>query len=227
MNPISALRSQLFHLGMLRHPFYNLLWNNGKLGTEDIAHYSEQYYSIEKVFLECLRNMLNMPEASNGDTRVVIMGNLNDELGHGVRENSHLNLWLKMVEFFGSNAEKIDGVALNPETQGLVDTFRELSKKSMPAAIGALYSYEHQIPDVSESKIKTLCEFYGTDLDGKELSFFKEHRRADVWHAAQWESLTKNFDLNQFEEFKDAAIEGAKALLSFLDGIMLHRRLQC
>ena len=39
-----------FHL--LKHPFYQIYWNEGKLNREIIKDYAEQYYQHVKLFLD-------------------------------------------------------------------------------------------------------------------------------------------------------------------------------
>ena len=51
-----------------------------------------------------------------------------------------------------------------------------------------MYSFEKEIPKISEIKLQGLKEFYG--LDSKNATeYFERHMEADVRHSASWRKI--------------------------------------
>ena len=63
-----------FHL--LKHPFYQIYWNEGKLNKEIIKDYAEQYYQHVKLFLDISAQLI--PSAKILKRRI-LLENLQDE----------------------------------------------------------------------------------------------------------------------------------------------------
>jgi pyrroloquinoline-quinone synthase len=112
----------------------------------------------------------------------------------------------------------VRGQVLNPETQGLIDTFRRLSKQSYAAGLGALYAYESQFPGVAKAKIEGLEERYGVS-DEKTLRFFRVHETADVEHSEVCRDLLNKLPEAEQAEAAQAGEELAGALWGFLSGV--------
>ena len=107
---------------------------------------------------------------------------------------------------------------LNPETEGLIDTFRMLSRRSYASGLGALYAYESQFPAVAAAKIEGLVDRYGID-DEETLRFFQVHESADVEHSAVCRALLDRLPEDSREEAIAAGEELAGALWNFLSGV--------
>jgi len=217
-----------FHLtlsefNMVKHDFYHLLWNKGLLSRDDLKYYAEQYYHVEENFLHCLKEVSNLYEIQHA-FKEILSDNIADESGNKGRK-SHLQLWLQFCEFLGSNALLTSNVQLNDHTKLLLSDSFKIIRRSFPSAVGFFYAYEHQIPGIAKSKIEGLLEHYGVDKKASALDFFYEHKKMDVWHTKQWESIVDTFGTSEFAEFHSSTIETMKLLLFFLDGIVVSRNL--
>src|SRR5438067_8477026 len=118
----------------------------------------------------------------------------------------------------GESEEGVRSQALNTETQGLIDTFRKLSRRSYASGLGALYAYESQFPAVASAKIEGLIDRYGIN-DEETLRFFRVHERADVEHSAVCRTLLDRLPEDEKAEAIVAGEELAAALWNFLSGV--------
>ena len=114
---------------------------------------------------------------------------------------------------FGTNT-----VAKVGSTEIRLDTFRQLSRRSYAAGLGALYAYESQFPAVATAKIEGLIDRYGI-TDEKTLRFFRVHQSADVEHSAVCRGLLESLPEEEQAEAMAAAEELAGALWNFLSGV--------
>jgi pyrroloquinoline quinone (PQQ) biosynthesis protein C len=204
---------------MLEHYFYKVMWNSGLLSKDHLAYYAKQYYFIEEAFLKCLL-LMKTKYRDNKKITCIIEENIQDETGNGNSSKAHLQLWAQFCQFLDVDMESITNTKPNSNTQNLIDNYQSAAMKSLPSAIGVIYSYEQQIPDISESKIQSLAQHYGATHNGNELDFFKIHQQTDKWHTKQWESIIAEFLPSDMAKFNAAARLGVKLLQQFLDGIM-------
>ena len=127
-------------------------------------------------------------------------------------------MWLRFAEAVGETRDNVRNAELLPETKALVDTFTDLAKSSYAEGLGALYTYERQVPEVAKSKIKGLKEFYG--IDSKEaIQFFEVHIGADEWHSQEVADLMEQLSPADKEKAAVAANKAADALWNFLSGV--------
>jgi pyrroloquinoline-quinone synthase len=213
MSFIEALKTSLKPYHLLSHRFYEA-WNAGTLSLDSLKYYACQYYHHEKAFIEDYLPSIVCED--NDAARKVITANYEDEVG-----GNHLQLWCDFGEALGATRDEITNTPANKETAELVETLSKLCKSSLPEAIGALYAYEYQIPEVAKSKIAGLIKHeknYGK-FDERGTKFFAVHTEADEWHAQGWENILKNFSPEDQLKAKNAAIASGKALWKFLDGI--------
>ena len=223
---LNEFNTKLQELCMLNHDFYKILWNEGKLSNDDLKYYAQQYYFIEENFINCLQLANNIYSFHNKFTKI-INENIKDETGHGDANKSHLKLWLKFCKFLNTNEKEINCLGTNQDIKLIINEVKTLITQSLPSAVGLFYSYEHQIPAIADSKINGLIKHYNAKENSEELTFFNEHKKADVWHTAQWEKIIKTFNENECKEFKESTIKGMKLLLQFLDIITKERKLEC
>ncbi len=203
---------------LLTHPYYQA-WSRGELTHENLAFYAGQYYEHVSAFPTYLTSLhARLPE---GPVRRAILANAADEEGvdRGLNAPSHAALW-KQFETGIAPASTADAATL-PEIQSLVSTYRELcSSATLPAALGALYAYESQVPRVAETKLSGLKSLY--NADDPTCEYFELHRTADVHHSQVWRQLINNC-LEQEPECAAQVLagvtSGAKALWQALDGI--------
>lgn len=200
---------------MLKHAFYQA-WSDGKLSLDTLRSYARQYFHHVDAFPRAVSAVhSNCPDR---DGRFLLAENLAEEEGVGKNRDDHANLWLMFVEGLGATEDETRAVALNPETQALIDTFRRLSRQSYAAGLGALYAYEQQLPAVASTKIAGLDQFYGIK-DESAIRFFRVHETADVQHAAVCRALLNKLSPAEADEAISAGDELAAALWGFLDGM--------
>ncbi|MGE0159567.1 MAG: CADD family putative folate metabolism protein [Gemmatimonadales bacterium] len=162
---------------ILRHPFYQA-WERGELTREQLATYARIYYPHVQAFPGYLEAAIG--HASNEAIRAELADNLADELADPA---PHDELWLDFAEGVGADRAAVLSAAPRPAAARVVQTFRSLAEASLATGLAALYAYESQQPEVSETKAHGLRAHYGIQ-DAKTTAYFTVHQAADVRHRA-------------------------------------------
>ncbi len=84
----ARLDAQTRSFDLLTHPFY-VAWTEGRLTTEDLSFYSEQYFRQVEAFPTWLETLVD--RLPDGEARTVLTENLADEIG-----DDHAGLWLEV-----------------------------------------------------------------------------------------------------------------------------------
>ena len=199
-----------FHL--LNHPFYKA-WNEGKLTREIIRDYAEQYYQHVKAFPRYISATHSLCEDIN--KRKILLENLQDEEKNGA---DHPKLWKNFALAMGADKEKIESVKKEKFTTDMIDNFFKNGRASYSEGLASLYTYERQIPEIAETKIRGLKNHYGvTSKEG--LEFFEVHKAADVYHREACEKLLDDLTNEEQKKAEASALSTAKYLWNFLSGI--------
>ena len=207
-----ALNAKLDKYHLLNHPFYKS-WNDGKLTREIIKDYAEQYYQHVKAFPRYISATHSLCE--DLDKRKILLENLQDEEKDGA---DHPKLWKDFAFAIGADPEKIENVKKEKFTSNLIDNFFKNGRSSYAEGLASLYTYERQIPEIAETKIRGLKNHYG--VSSKEgLEFFEVHKAADVYHRQACEKLLDAMSKEEQEEAEKSALSTAKYLWNFLTGI--------
>ena len=205
---------------LLEHPFYKA-WAAGTLTRDDLAFYSTQYWRQVEAFPGYLESLAQRMEP--GTARTSIESNLADE-----RDDDHPSLWVRFAEELGRERKVLEDTKTESETAACVDSFRDATTKaSVPFALGALYAYESQTPEVADTKVKGLREHYG--MEGPATEYFQLHGELDVEHSRELagaiaEVATNDEDLAEAEA---GARAGAAAIYGLLDGVARVRDITC
>jgi len=210
-----AIDSKVSARAMLSHPFYQA-WTEGRLSLDDLRSYARQYFHHVEAFPRAVSAVHSNCAEPAG--RRMLAENLAEEEGIEAGKQDHASLWLMFACGLGENEAGVRSQQLNAGTQGLIDTFRRLSRQSYAAGLGALYAYESQFPGVATAKIEGLVERYGI-LDEETLRFFRVHAIADVEHSAVCRGLLDRLPENERAEAVAAGDELAGALWNFLSGV--------
>lgn len=208
------LEKQLKPYNLLNHPFYKS-WNEGELQKDVIKDYAKQYYNHVKAFPRYLSAAHSICE--NIEQRKILLENLNDEENNGT---DHPTLWKNFALGTGNDEESLNETTIDSYTKNLIDTFFKNCRSSYAEGLAAIYTYEHQVPEVAKTKIQGLKKHYGV-TDEKSLEFFSVHEKADVWHREQCELLLNQLTEEEQKKALDAGKETAKALWGFLSGVSL------
>lgn len=197
---------------LLDHPFYKS-WAAGTLEREDLGFYAGQYWRQVEAFPDYLRGIADrMPP---GEPRDAVAANLSDEV-----DDDHAGLWLRFAEALGRDQNTVRTASVEPETAACVSSFsRGAESASLPFALGMLYGYESQTPEVATTKVRGLRDHYG--IVGRAAEYFELHGELDVEHSSELAAAIAGVcesedDLSQAEA---GAREGAEAIYGLLDGV--------
>ena len=215
MTVSAAIDRKVAERAMLQHPFYQA-WTQGRLSLETLRAYARQYFHHVEAFPRAVSAVHSA--CPDRDGRRMLAENLAEEEGLESGKQDHATLWLMFACGLGENERGVRGQQLNRETEALIDTFRQLSRKSYASGLGALYAYESQFPGVASAKIEGLIDRYGI-ADEETLRFFRVHESADVEHSAVCRRLLDNLPQTERDEALAAGEELAGALWNFLSGV--------
>jgi pyrroloquinoline-quinone synthase len=205
---IARIKDVLAERSLLKHPFY-VEWTEGTLPKYKIQEYARQYYHFEAAFPRFLSAIHTRAESL--EVRQLLLDNLWDE-EHG--ERNHPVLWLEFAEALGVAAADVTSAELNPGTAALIDHYMDASRTAPVAeALGTLFGYEGQVPEIAWLTIKGLSDHYGFRPD--EFEFFSIHLVLDVAHAG---AETEAIQRTAIDE--DAVVHAVELACDRLHGFM-------
>ena len=213
------LNKKLDQYHLLNHPFYKS-WNEGKLTREIIKDYAEQYYQHVKAFPRYISATHSICE--DIEKRKILLENLQDEENPNA---DHPKLWKNFALAMGADPDKIENVKREWFTNDMIENFFHQARKSYAEGLASLYTYERQIPEIAETKIRGLKNFYGvTSKEG--LEFFEAHKAADVIHRKECEKLLDALTEEEKDKAEKASVLTARYLWNFLSGMSTKHNLQ-
>ena len=182
LNLIPQLDAIIEEAHLLKHPFYQA-WTAGTLTLDALRAYAKQYWHFARAFPQYVSATHAICPDMN-DRQILLENLIEEERG----ADNHPELWLRFGEALGLSREEIVSSDPLPETQALVQTYRDLTRTNFVQAATALYTYESQVPAIAETKIDGLRRFYGID-DGRSVAFFSVHIGADTAHSQAGRSM--------------------------------------
>ena len=195
---------------LLDHPFYRA-WAKGSLTGDDLAFYSTQYWRQVQAFPGYLETLA--PRMTEPSSRSALESNLADETG-----GDHPGLWVSFANALGVARSTLDATPSEPETVACVAAFEEASSGALPAfALGMLYGYESQTPEIATTKAQGLREHYG--LEGDSLAYFELHGQLDVEHSKDLVGAIAVEGQRDKGTGASGAQAGASAIWGLLDGV--------
>ena len=213
------LNKKLDQYHLLNHPFYKS-WNEGKLTREIIKDYAEQYYQHVKAFPRYISATHSICE--DIEKRKILLENLQDEENPNA---DHPKLWKNFALAMGADPDKIENVKREWFTNDMIENFFYQARKSYAEGLASLYTYERQIPEIAETKIRGLKKFYGvTSKEG--LEFFEAHKAADVIHRKECEKLLDALTDEEKDKAEKASVLTARYLWNFLSGMSTKHNIQ-
>ena len=213
------LNKKLDQYHLLNHPFYKS-WNEGKLTREIIKDYAEQYYQHVKAFPRYISATHSICE--DIEKRKILLENLQDEENPNA---DHPKLWKNFALAMGADKDKIEDVKREWFTNDMIENFFHQARKSYAEGLASLYTYERQIPEIAETKIRGLKNFYGvTSKEG--LEFFEAHKAADVIHRKECEKLLDALTEEEKSKAEKASMLTARYLWNFLRGMSTKHKIQ-
>ena len=213
------LNKKLDQYHLLNHTFYKS-WNEGKLTREIIKDYAEQYYQHVKAFPRYISATHSICE--DIEKRKILLENLQDEENPNA---DHPKLWKNFALAMGADPDKIENVKREWFTNDMIENFFYQARKSYAEGLASLYTYERQIPEIAETKIRGLKNFYGvTSKEG--LEFFEAHKAADVIHRKECEKLLDALTEEEKVKAEKASMLTARYLWNFLSGMSTKHKIQ-
>ena len=213
------LNKKLDQYHLLNHSFYKS-WNDGKLTREIIKDYAEQYYQHVKAFPRYISATHSICE--DIEKRKILLENLQDEENPNA---DHPKLWKNFALAMGADKDKIEDVKREWFTNDMIENFFHQARKSYAEGLASLYTYERQIPEIAETKIRGLKNFYGvTSKEG--LEFFEAHKAADVIHRKECEKLLDALTEEEKVKAEKASMLTARYLWNFLSGMSTKHKIQ-
>ena len=213
------LNKKLDQYHLLNHPFYKS-WNEGKLTREIIKDYAEQYYQHVKAFPRYISATHSICE--DIEKRKILLENLQDEENPNA---DHPKLWKNFALAMGADKDKIEDVKREWFTNDMIENFFHQARKSYAEGLASLYTYERQIPEIAETKIRGLKKFYGvTSKEG--LEFFEAHKAADVIHWKECEKLLDSLTEEEKDKAEQASMLTARYLWNFLSGMSSKHKIR-
>ena len=212
------LNEKLDKYHLLNHYFYKA-WNEGKLNRDIIKDYAEQYYQHVKAFPRYISATHSLCE--DLDKRKILLENLQDEEN---LNNDHPKLWKNFACAMGTKEEEIESVKTEKFTTELIDNFFKNGRSSYAEGLASLYTYERQIPEIAETKIRGLKKHYGV-TSKKGLEFFEVHKVADVYHRSACEKLLDGLSKEDQTKAEKSAMSTAKYLWNFLTGMAVKHNI--
>ena len=200
MSFVQELQSRLAPYHLLKHPFYQK-WEKGDISKSQLKYYASQYYHHVSAFPRYISALHSL--CDKAQDRKILLENLNDE--EGQRGVPHPELWMRFAEGLGLKREEVQETSLCAEIKHIIDTFFSHCRSSYPEGLSALYCYEYQVPEIAETKMAGLKNHYQI-TDERSLSFFEEHKSADVYHRQAIEVLLEKFSFREKEQAKKSAV---------------------
>ena len=199
---------------ILGHPFY-VAWHKGELSRAQLATYARIYYPHVAAFPGHLEEALG--RATEPAVREELARNLADELG---RPAPHPELWLDFAEELGLDRDQVVADPPHAATVRMTDTLRRRASGSTAGALAALYAYESQQPEVSETKREGLERYYDVSSQ-KGLAYFAVHAELDKEHRlGEREALDRCLEQGaDGDDVLEAAEDALDAYWNLLDGV--------
>ncbi|EQD30817.1 coenzyme PQQ synthesis protein C family protein [mine drainage metagenome] len=217
MTTLAEVERRIADRHLLKHPFYTA-WSRGELPLETLRSYAGQYYHFEANFPRYVAAAYARLLESRD--RRVLLANLTDEEG---RSPTHPEMWVDFARGIGARWPARSPPAPMAPTSRLLETYERLTlgpRASPAGALGALYAYERQFPEVAREKSRGLRAHYGVTARSAH-EFFRVHTTADVEHARAEREILRH-ELARGPSAPAAALTGVDQTLSawwrFLDG---------
>lgn len=211
---LSNLDELVASRSILQHPFY-VAWEQGRLTRDQLATYARVYYPHVRAFPGYLRAAIAATD--DAVVRAELEANLADELSN---PRPHPELWLDFAAALGLDRQAVEQARPVPAARAAVETFERLARRDAASGLAALYAYESQQPEVSQTKRTGLRERYEV-RDAQALAYFDVHAVSDLRHRqGERDALARCLAGGAEPEAVNAAAgEALDAYWALLDGV--------
>lgn len=201
---VNRINELIEEKSLLKHPFYRM-WSDGALTLDMIAGYSKEYFQMVKAVPEYVASII---ETAPEELHDGLKANQDEEAGH-------IELWEKFAMALGIGEEEIKAYSGTEKTQAAVENLSELMTSLEKGAV-AMYAFEKDIPRISHTKLEGLKEFYSIS-SAEATEYFREHKEADILHAAAWQGVLEAIPEDRYEELVKVAEKSLAAQNLLLD----------
>ncbi len=190
---IKKIDEMIEERSLLKHPFYEM-WSDGKLSLSSLAGYSKEYFQLVKAVPSFMTPIIQQaPDYF-----------VNELVENQQEESSHIKLWTKFAGAVGIPENEIEKYQGLDKTRQAVTMLSSLMGTYEGGAC-AMYTFEKEIPKISQIKLDGLAEFYGISSE-EATQYFKVHTEADIRHAAAWRKILEKSTQNPDELIQTADI---------------------
>jgi len=200
---IKKINELIEEKSLLKHPFYQM-WSDGKLSLYSLTGYSKEYFQLVK---EVPRFMSAIIEQAPDSVVSELTANQQEEM-------EHIKPWIRFAGALGVNEEELNQYNGLEKTRQAVSELSSLMDNYEGGSC-AMYTFEKEIPKISQIKLDGLAEFYGITSE-EATEYFKLHTEADIRHAAAWRNILDN-SLSQHEKLFQIAQKSISAQNLLLD----------
>ena len=203
MNMIKRIDEMIEERSLLKHPFYQM-WSDGKLTQESLAGYSKEYFQLVKAVPSFMAPIIDKAPESVTDE---LIANQQEEL-------DHIAPWVSFAGELGISTADLNSYNGLAKTRQAVSDLDKLMN-TFEGGSCAMYALEKEIPEISQTKLDGLAEFYG--MTSKEATeYFELHTEADIRHAASWRNILTRVPSSSSDnliEIADKSISAQNLLL--------------
>lgn len=176
MDLVARIDEMVAERSLLKHPFYQA-WSDGKLTREALAGYSREYFQLVR---EVPSFMDSVMERAPDSAMPELAANRQEEA-------DHVRPWISFAAGLGVAEGDLASYRGLPKTREAVSALGSLMDTFEGGAC-AMYAFEKEIPQISQTKLDGLAEFYGIS-DAASTEYFVLHTEADIRHAASWRGI--------------------------------------
>lgn len=189
---ILSLAKTVYHHNCLNNSFYDE-WTTRRFSANEFSLFSVNYFT--RVHATTKRVAIALTSISDWISRLEILHNLNDELGHGVAENVHvliLKRWIDAISFklgLPDLCEQLENKPILHSTEDFILKTNTICSKDNLYASGALLAQEWngytQLSLLYEGSLKYKSEFDLDEFHDINEYFYVHLGRAEKEHKIQ------------------------------------------
>jgi len=177
---------------LLKHTFYQM-WSDGKLSLDSLSGYSKEYFQLVKAVPSFMTSLI---EKAPDNLKSELTSNQEEEI-------QHIKPWMRFAGELGVDENELEKYGGKLKSRQAVSQLSSLMD-SFEGGSCAMYTFEKEIPKISQIKLEGLTEFYGISTE-ESTEYFKLHIEADIRHTASWrkaleDTSSNNEDLIQIAE---------------------------
>ena len=190
---IETIDNEINRRSLLHHQFYTL-WNEGKLSLNHLRGYSKEYFQLVKTVPELVLNIYKNFEKHNSNDYY-----LKSIKKTYLEELDHIEPWLKFSLSLGLEKNELLDYNGTNEVNLAIENLKNLCGSSLIEGVSTMYSLEKELPQISNTKIEGLKQFYGINKQ-EDIKYFKIHEIADIEHANLWKSIIMSSAIHDLNE---------------------------